>query len=168
MNSDPASLDNLRDIVTPDPVSWWPLAPGWWVVILAGCLLAAIGAWRGVSRWRANAYRREALAKLGSAESIADVACLLKRTALGAYPRSSVASLTGEAWCRFLTESSREPMPQDVSKALTRDLFRHGDSDASDSLRSYAVSWIRNHRLASVSRPTRGETDIDEVEGTAC
>ena len=31
--SDPASLP-LRDIHLPDPVSWWPLAPGWWALLL--------------------------------------------------------------------------------------------------------------------------------------
>lgn len=168
MNSDPASLGNLRDIVTPEPVSWWPLAPGWWVVILVGCLLAAIAAWRGWRRWRANAYRREALSKLERAESIAAVANLLKRTALGAYPRSSVASLSGDAWCRFLTESSLEPMPLDVSEALTRGLFRDGVADASDSLRSYAVSWIRKHRSGSEALPARIGTDQDGEEGTSC
>ena len=168
MNFDPASLGNLRDIVIPEPVSWWPPAPGWWVVILVGCLLAALAAWRGWSRWRANAYRREALSKLERAESIAAVANLLKRTALGAYPRSSVASLTGDAWCRFLTESSLEPMPPDVSEALTRGLFRDGVADASDSLRSYAVSWIRKHRSGSESLPARIGTDQDGEEGTSC
>lgn len=34
MNADASSLDDLRDIAVPPPVSWWPLAPGWWVVIL--------------------------------------------------------------------------------------------------------------------------------------
>ncbi len=32
-------LAQLRDIHTPDPVSWWPLAPGWWVLITLLILL---------------------------------------------------------------------------------------------------------------------------------
>lgn len=40
------SLDNLHNIVVPDPVSWWPLAYGWWFMItvvlgLAGWLMLA-------------------------------------------------------------------------------------------------------------------------------
>ena len=31
--TDPASLP-LRDIHLPDPVSWWPLAPGWLALIM--------------------------------------------------------------------------------------------------------------------------------------
>ena len=29
------SLAQLRDIQLPEPISWWPLAPGWWVLIIS-------------------------------------------------------------------------------------------------------------------------------------
>ena len=29
----PNPLDQLADIHLPDPVSWWPLAPGWWMLL---------------------------------------------------------------------------------------------------------------------------------------
>ena len=35
--NDSGSLQNLNDIVIPDPVAWWPPAPGWYV--LAAILL---------------------------------------------------------------------------------------------------------------------------------
>ena len=38
---DPASLQNLNDIVALGPVPWWPPAPGWYFVIavVTGLLL---------------------------------------------------------------------------------------------------------------------------------
>ncbi len=27
-------INQLKDIHTPDPISWWPLAPGWWISLL--------------------------------------------------------------------------------------------------------------------------------------
>ena len=40
--NDPGSLQNLNDIVLPAPVPWWPLAPGWWVLI---GLIPIVGFW---------------------------------------------------------------------------------------------------------------------------
>ncbi|MBL4711699.1 MAG: DUF4381 domain-containing protein [Gammaproteobacteria bacterium] len=32
---------NLKDIHLPEPILWWPLAPGWWMVI--ALLFVAVG-----------------------------------------------------------------------------------------------------------------------------
>ncbi len=29
----PQLLEQLRDVHLPEPVSWWPLAPGYWIVL---------------------------------------------------------------------------------------------------------------------------------------
>jgi hypothetical protein len=68
-NPDPTGLDNLFDIVVPPPVSWWPPAPGWYVVGGLAIALAVWGAWRWWERWRAAAYRRAALAELRRLEA---------------------------------------------------------------------------------------------------
>src|SRR5262245_11663928 len=62
--ADPASLDNLIDIVTPPPVPAWPPAPGWYVVAAVAALLFGWSLWRAAVRWRRAAYRRAALAEL--------------------------------------------------------------------------------------------------------
>ncbi|MGE0858472.1 MAG: DUF4381 family protein [Gammaproteobacteria bacterium] len=58
----------LRDIHLPAPVSWWPLAPGWWLLLIA-VLLAALG----LVLWRRGAptrrLRRAALAELAAIEA---------------------------------------------------------------------------------------------------
>ena len=97
-------FDQMHDIVVPDPVSWWPLAPGWWVVALA---LAIALIWWGVQRyhrWKNNAYRRAALKELENVAS-ADIPALVKRVCLSSYPREQVATLSGEAWLEFLDQS---------------------------------------------------------------
>ena len=45
---DPTEIP-LRDIHLPEPISWWPLAPAWWILLAVLGLLvaaAAIGVWR--------------------------------------------------------------------------------------------------------------------------
>ena len=117
MNSDPTSLDRLHDIVTPPPVPWWPPAPAWYWVLAFLALLAAVLAVKGFLRWQHNRYRREALklwredsALLGDvrtrAQALVRLSELLKRTALSAFPRDEVASLTGPAWFGFLDRTA--------------------------------------------------------------
>ena len=116
MTPDSASLQHLHDIVLPAPPSWLPPAPGWYALGLAlllilGWLLVKIRLVR-----RRRRYRRAALEILGELEKelasaaryrqlLPRLAELVKRTALAAYGRSRVASLSGTAWLAFLDQT---------------------------------------------------------------
>lgn len=103
----------LRDLHLPTLTGWWPLAPGWWILI--GLALCGLGylAWRALQIFRGNAARRKALARLSSlhAEYAASgdaislgigVSELLRRTMLAYAPRDEVAGLTGASWLEWL------------------------------------------------------------------
>lgn len=150
MMQDAASLDNLRDIAAPAPVSWWPPAPGWWVIIALAAIALAVCAYRAWRRWKANAYRRAALAELQSAANDADVAEILKRTALCAYPRTNVASLTGAAWCRWLSETGGTDVPTIVSQRLVAGVFQD-DVTRTKELMEFATRWINDHRIRNTT-----------------
>lgn len=86
-------------------------ASGWQVLgalALAGC---GILAYRAIVSWWHNHYRREALRRLSvlqahSDSQLLDVVAMLpfymKTTALHAFPRTDVASLSGDNWLTFL------------------------------------------------------------------
>lgn len=147
MKPDAASLENLRDIVQPGPVSWWPLAPGWWILMVllwTSVFFVSLFIWR---RWKANAYRREALRELRKAGTVAEIAAILKRSALCAYPRPTVASLSGEPWCRWLQQSSGLVMSESVSEALTEGQFAQQRDNGITACREFAVAWVQMHTL---------------------
>lgn len=153
MNEDAASLSRLHDLVEPPPPPWWPPAPGWWILGAFVTLAALWLLWRAWAHWRANAYRREALQELATADTVAGVSEVLRRTALVVAPRSSIASLTGAAWPAWLAEHAPSPMPDLVSRALTTEAYRPEASPKEISaLREYAAEWIRGH--AEVNRTT--------------
>ncbi|WER45469.1 DUF4381 domain-containing protein [Cupriavidus sp. WKF15] len=107
-------LRQMAEVVEPPPPSWRPQTIGWPVAGAIVLALLAATAWRWWRRYRANRYRREALAELARlraglavspqarAQALAAMAELLKRTALAAWPRAHVASMAGAEWARFL------------------------------------------------------------------
>ena len=109
---DPSQIP-IRDLHLPEAIGWWPLAPGWWIVIG----LLAIGALfllrRALIAHRRSFARRYALimlkqhcdayARHGSAVELgAQLSELIRRTMLAYAPRAEVAGLTGEAWLAWL------------------------------------------------------------------
>lgn len=142
MPEDTASLGNLIDIVVPEPPSLWPPAPGVWVVLLVALVLAAavVLAWR---RARARtAYRRAGLALLEDARNHREVDVILKRVALAAFPRPTVAPLYGDDWAAFLDGCCSRTRFADLASV-------NGDGEISHELRSLARTWIRHHRSPS-------------------
>lgn len=113
MNPDP--LSQLRDYHLPDPVDWWPPAPGWWVLtILIIAVLSALVHWLW-KQHRGRAALRQARRELlqlrtehtrnaDDAALLRGLSRLLRRFALARFPREQVAGLSGEAWLAFLDQ----------------------------------------------------------------
>lgn len=143
---DTASLDRLHDIVLPDAVPWWPPAPGWYVLfalLMLAALAFSVGAWR---RWKANAYRRQALRELAAVSEPSAIVEILRRVALAIAPREAVAELTGAAWPAWLAARCPEPMPARVQSDLAGGVYDPRLAADLESLRKYAAAWVRLHR----------------------
>ena len=146
MNEDPASLDRLHGLAVPEPISIWPLAAGWWVLLALLALVTAAVVIRLVLRHRANAYRRAALAEIGELEATIDFAALLKRTALSAWPREEVAALGGERWIAWLGKTGASPVPDTTKTLLLETPYLDPGNKAPPELRDFVADWIRSHR----------------------
>jgi Domain of unknown function (DUF4381) len=150
MNTAPnPALDKLHDYYKPAPPTWTPQTTGWYVLFAIGVLLLLWLAIRIIRHWLENRYRREALRKLAVATPD-QFSALLKRTALAVWPREKVASLSGDAWLKFLgdaaaTESFRStPGNRIEDVALSRSAVSVQDAQV---LRAIAAEWIRRHRV---------------------
>ena len=140
----------LRDLHLPAEIGWWPLAPGWWVLIGIGAAILLWIAWQQFLAWRANRARRVALRELSwisqryeqtdDLQQLAkDLSELLRRGLLAYAPRAVVAGLTGEAWLRWLDQGLEEPLFAEGAGQLISSLpYRRqpgdGDSDAAADL----------------------------------
>lgn len=145
----------LRDIHVA-PASWWPPAPGWWL-LAALLVLVALGL-VAVARWRAR--RRPLRIALGELDALARGYCgegdaarvldrasrLMRRIAHRIEP--SVASQTGEAWRAFVRRYSHDAHAAAVLDALLDARFRRSpDLDIGvllDVLRRWCSAALRH------------------------
>ncbi len=125
INSAPQVPDlPLQDIHLPPAVGWWPVAPGWWLLLGLLCLLMLFS-YLGWHFWRARRLRRlalvrlNALAKLPVSELAAPLSRLLRQAAISHFPRQGTAGLSGEAWLEFLDRLFADrPFSSGVGRSL--------------------------------------------------
>ncbi len=143
---DPEALP-LRDLHLPEPVGWWPPAPGWWLLMALAAGLVSWFLWRSLAAWRRSRPRRLALAEFrraagdyarnGDVTSLARrLSALLRRAMLAYAPRAQVAGLTGADWLRYLDRGLPEPLfSAGPGRALVRLPYcgRPGPGDGEDA-----------------------------------
>ena len=116
---DPSEIP-LRGLHLPDAIGWWPLAPGWWLIIALLAIGLGLLLRRAAQHRRESAARRHAVRELERATSAfaengdpvalgTEVSEILRRTMLAYAPRSEVAGLTGDAWLDWLDRDLPEP-----------------------------------------------------------
>lgn len=148
-------LAGLIDIPLPQEVSLWPQT---WALRIAIALITAsalVAVWRLGHRFYANKYRREALAELDAmmANGALDqmrLSVLVRRTALGAFSRETVAPLTGPAWLAFLDRSygGRE-FSERAGRLLISAPYQRApiSRDQLEALTDLVRRWIRGHHV---------------------
>ncbi|MEO1081794.1 MAG: DUF4381 domain-containing protein [Pseudomonadota bacterium] len=131
----------LEPLRSPDAVSWWPPAPGWWVLVALLLLVLIV-----LARWLWRFYRRGAplrsakleLQQIRSdsaepGERIARLTALQRRIAIRMAGRRACAGLTGTSWIGFLNDlaGSDEPCFDEAAVDLPyRPEVSAGDLDA--------------------------------------
>ena len=139
-------IDLLEPVPAPPSVPLTPQTPGW--IILGVVLAVAIyyGLRWGLRKYWQNAYRRAALKELEASEADpAVIANILRRTALAAYPRQTVASLNGSHWLEFLDRTyPGSGFASGAGRVLQYAPYRDCGSDA--ALENLARDWIKRHR----------------------
>lgn len=108
-------LAQLKDVHTL-PSSWWPPAPGWWIVALV--ILSVLGFfalrfYRGNRQFRWIAVAETELTALESAFELGELdeqttvkrlSVLMRRSAIAALGRERVARATDEQWIQVISE----------------------------------------------------------------
>jgi hypothetical protein len=125
MNRNIPSIDQLKELALPAPVSYAPQTWGWWLLLAVLVLAALLIGLRRYWQWRRDRYRREALARLAQLRGRSDdlnalreLPELLKRVALSMPTRS-------RRWNAFpvgaslLAKTSAHAIPRPTDTALS-------------------------------------------------
>lgn len=169
------NLANLRDIHMPGPASNWPPAPGWIIFFIIFCTIAvcaSIIVSRNYKVWQTRKHALNLLKKykkqypkiISSQRACSLVNELLKKTAFAYYPRSAIASLTGQEWIDFLNKTMTHPSLQkkvvrkiskpkrsipsfnQVSKELLEYPYQSPQQVSLNELFSISHTWISNQQ----------------------
>lgn len=126
-------LEQLHDIEGLDPISLWPLAVGWWVLIAVGiCIVSAIGyytasiiafkrSWKN-DTFQKLAYLEDDLSEGSTREAAIALSEYLRRIALKRFSRKECAGLTGAAWLKWLAKHDPKQFDWERKGALLIDV----------------------------------------------
>ena len=134
-------LANLKPLVAPAPISWWPPAPGWWIlgaILLIALVGLTIWGWKRWHHYRGTRYQREALMLLEPINNIADTALLIRRVALSVLGRERAATAPWHEICTTMDKQSLH--------LLAESQYRLNDTitpDAIEHLRQQTQQWIK-------------------------
>ena len=148
-------LSQLKDIHLPDPVSWWPPAPGWWGIFLLLILLVVFVVWL-YRRYQTNRWRKYALAECtqikksltnesNQAQISQHISKLLRRVAITRFPRSEVASLSGQDWIDFLNQSVNHKikLESETAQTLLHAPYSQHSENNIPPLLDFVEHWIK-------------------------
>ncbi len=163
MNSnDP--LNALKPLIAPPAISWWPPAPGWWILgalLLCIVILTAIFGWK---RWRHHqntAYQREALQLIAllstfpAPQRLAMLAAILRRAAISVWGRElagtcdwqTLATLSANEWSkRHRHKKASLAFNEHSLQLLTTALYRNTTPVETEiqTLETQARAWLQS------------------------
>lgn len=155
--SDPGALP-LRDIHLPDPISWWPPAPGWWLLALLSIALVALVVFfiRRRRLYRISAIylakqeldriKRDFKTRQDKSVLVKELSELIRRLSISRFKREETAALTGQAWLEFLDQKSNNKLfSNGVGRVLIEAPYQAKPDYDSAELILLVSSWIESH-----------------------
>lgn len=163
------ALASLRDIQTPVEIGLWPIAYGYWILIIIA-LMSSIAIFVYLSKRRKhNAAKRAALIELAELDLqathyIANVSAVLKRAAMSYCERNLVASLSGSTWHKWLSQQVKQP-PTELCELLSLSYQQQPLTESQAiALKQCAEQWLKNALPLSTTKSTSNKLSQMEAK----
>ena len=145
---------DLSPVIAPDAPTWWPLAWGWWAVIITAISLIALVFFILKRRKNNQQAKQEALSYFSSSQSQDGLSPskaqdIVRQAALSYFPREKIAGLSGDDWLKFLDAQLAKPLfvakQSQWQQALYQDVALMNDEQkkAQQQLVNDCETWLR-------------------------
>ena len=144
-------LSGLKDLHLMNKPNFWPLAIGWWIVIV-GLIFFALLAWKLYSIWRDSppvyACRKAKKILHQQTEDIIllkKLSQLLKRVAIAADGRPQIAPLSDKKWQEYLTSRISEALTDQEAHLIAFAPYETSIEEPlnRDILLQHTILWIK-------------------------
>jgi hypothetical protein len=148
-------LSQLRDIKLPAEISLWPLAYGWWFVLIISILLIASGVYAYNRQRKKNKVKRQATKELAIQFEryqqhrdkllfLQQCNEVLKRFCLHKHPEA--VSLSGSSWSQYLNQHSpTNTFNKEQLIALSQGLYQAQYSYDTEAFYKACQLWLKNN-----------------------
>ncbi|WP_448247396.1 DUF4381 domain-containing protein [Thalassotalea agariperforans] len=160
-------LAQLQDITTPEPISQFPMAIGWWILLTLICLSIVVLI-RQFKKYQALRKTQKVAIKQISKNSpnLAETIRILKTAAMAYLPRNEIAALSGQQLADYLTSKLPEKNQQafiDNSANVWQQLYQKDASEQIDNnFNQAALHWLKNalppKKLSTATNKTGGQS----------
>lgn len=148
--------EQLRDIHLPEAVSWWPPAPGWWILSFIVIALVTSLIIRRLRNTKRNAFRvtalfetQEALTLWNKNKNTADylhtINTVLKRIVLQRKPTSKIANQSGINWVESLNQISNQALSEKTMQALGVACYQTNPVVDVAHVQQQIIAWIESY-----------------------
>ena len=146
---------DINTVIEPVRVSYWPLQPGWYLLIAIVLILLLLMVWKRYKRWLKDAYKREAIKSIQTLSNdnnfFFQLNQIIKAVAINSYGREKVASLAGKEWTTFLQKSEETVVfSSNILKSLESQQYQKRENQTENSVidmfKFESIKWIKKHK----------------------
>ena len=146
-------LLQLREIAPPGEPDWWPLAPGWWMLIAIGVasilvLLILLKRRYGSRSFRLANRELERISRHNmrcrdNQYLVLNLSRWLRQVSLMAFPERKIAGITGLAWLEILDEvMDKSEFRQGPGKIFARSVYSRQPDFNDTMVLELCESWV--------------------------
>ncbi|MBL4671065.1 MAG: DUF4381 domain-containing protein [Arenicella sp.] len=161
----------LRAPQTPEPISWWPVAPGWWIIAVLLLVLVGYAANKLRQNRQKNNYRRTAATMLDAYYSdwlqyandgnyLLAANSVIKRAC--SHFDASSRKLSGIDWVDYLNALSKNDLSKATLAALSNGLYQKQPKAEIEVVHQDLKAWLLTHD----TQPTGDSEPLFKAEGS--